>query len=129
MKESILTFHLGDLMDSLVFHYSWYQQINRIEEARGATEACNYIKAILDYAFYGVLPTPESSVYLYGFDTIKQQIDIANGKAINGRPKKNISYSDIMYYKQAGKSVKEIAQIFNVSEGTIYRRLRLENNP
>ena len=129
MKESILTFHLGDLMDSLVFHYSWYQQINRIKEARGATEACNYIKAILDYAFYDVLPTPESSVYLYGFDTIKQQIDIANGKAINGRPKKNISYSDIMYYKQAGKSVKEIAQIFNVSEGTIYRRLRLENNP
>lgn len=129
MKEPILTFHLGDSMDSLIFHYSWYQQINRIEEARGVTEACDYIKAILDYAFYDVLPIPESSVYLYGFDTIKQQIDIANGKAISGRPKKNISYSDIMYYKQAGKTVKEIAQIFNVSEGTIYRRLRLENNP
>ena len=129
MKELILTFYLGDLMDSLTFHYSWYQQINRIREARGVDEACNYIEAIFDYAFYGTLPIPESSVYLYGFDAIKQQIDIANGQAISGRPKKNISYSDIMYYKQAGKTVKEIAQIFNVSEGTIYRRLRLENNP
>ena len=95
---------------------------------RGASEACNYIEAILHYAFYDILPPSESSVYLYGFDTIKQQIDIANGQAISGRPKKSISYSDIMYYKQAGKTVKEIAQIFNVSEGTIYRRLRLENN-
>ena len=128
MKELILTFYLGDSMNSLTFHYSWYQQINRIREARGADEACNYIKAILDYAFYDILPSSESSVYLYGFDTIKQQIDIANGQAISGRPKKNISYSDIMYYKQAGKSVKEIAEILDVSAATIYRRLHSENN-
>ena len=128
MKESILTFYLGDLMNSIPFYDTWYQQIQRIEEMRGASEACNYIEAILDYAFYDILPPSESSVYLYGFDTIKQQIDIANGQAISGRPKKSISYSDIMYYKQAGKTVKEIAQIFNVSEGTIYRRLRLENH-
>lgn len=128
MKELILTFYLGDSMDSIPFYNTWYQQTQRIREMRGAEEACNYIEAILDYAFYDILPPSESSVYLYGFDTIKQQIDIANGQAISGRPKKNISYSDIMYYKQAGKTVKEIAQIFNVSEGTIYRRLRLENN-
>ena len=128
MKELILTFYLGDSMDSIPFYNTWYQQIQRIREMRGAEEACNYIEAILDYAFYDILPPSESSVYLYGFDTIKQQIDIANGQTISGRPKKSISYSDIMYYKQAGKTVKEIAQIFNVSEGTIYRRLRLENN-
>lgn len=128
MKESILTFYLGDSMNSIPFYDTWYQQIQRIREMRGAEEAYNYGEAILAYAFDRQLPIPESSVYLYGFDTIKQQIDIANGQAISGRPKKNISYSDIMYYKQAGKTVKEIAQIFNVSEGTIYRRLRLENN-
>ena len=109
MKELILTFYLGDSMNSIPFYDTWYQQIQRIEEMRGTEEAYNYCEAILAYAFDRQLPIPESSVYLYGFDTIKPQID--------------------MYYKQAGKSVKEIAQIFNVSEGTIYRRLRLENNP
>lgn len=128
MKELILTLYLGDSMNSVLFHDTWYQQIERIKDMRSAEEAYNYCEAILAYAFDGTLPPSDSFVYLYGFDAIKQQIDIANGQAISGRPKKNISYSDIMYYKQAGKSVKEIAQIFNVSEGTIYRRLRLENN-
>lgn len=95
---------------------------------RGTEEAYNYCEAILAYAFDRQLPIPESSVYLYGFDTIKQQIDIANGQAISGRPKKSISYSDIMYYKQAGKSIKEIAEILDVSTATIYRRLRSGNN-
>ncbi|MDD1501504.1 helix-turn-helix domain-containing protein [Lysinibacillus sp. CNPSo 3705] len=42
----------------------------------------------------------------------------------NGRPKVAINELELLQLKDAGKSNREIAQIFRVSEATIRRRLK-----
>jgi len=42
----------------------------------------------------------------------------------NGRPKLSINESKLLHLKDAGKSNREIARVFGVSEATIRRRLK-----
>lgn len=69
MQHDIYTTPLKD--EAFLFHHSFFSTYQRLE----GQEAQDYINAILVYAFYGLKPDENKSVWTHGLDTVFSQMD------------------------------------------------------
>lgn len=126
---------------SFVLYESVYKQSERLEKKLGAEAAYRFIKAVMEFGLYGVIPEEEDNVWLYGLEQTITSIDkakdrytaaVANGKK-GGRPK-TIDDSKIKELIDQGKTNKEIADMLGCSissvekKGAQYRKNRKNLN-
>lgn len=122
---------------SFVLYESAYKQIEIIEKRLGKEAAYNFIKDIMQFGLYGVIPQEDSDSWLYGFEqTItsianaksKYEAAVENGKK-GGRPKKQLNETEVYQKKRELGTWKAVAAYYKVSEQTLKNyRLEWEEN-
>lgn len=111
---------------SFVMYESVYKQMEILEKRLGKETAYNFMKAVLDFGLYGVLPEEDSEVMLYGFEqTItsiaaakeRRIISIENGK--KGGRKKMIDDDKVLALKETGMTNQDIANQVGCSVSSV----------
>lgn len=121
--------------ESMVIYESAYKAINYLPDVAMKWEA---IEGLMKYGFYGEEPESDNPfinmVYVQAIPSMRSAKEryekaVENGKK-GGRPT-DIKDEDIIKYKSEGKTNKEIADIFGVTEKAIEKRVTniRKNNP
>jgi hypothetical protein len=105
--------------------------MDRLEGRLGKEIAYDYMKAVIEFGLYGVVPGDEEDVWLYGLEQTFATIDsaksryekaCANGKK-GGRPTVSLDEQTVMERYKELKTWKATAASFGVDEDTL-RKLR-----
>ena len=115
--------------ESFVLYESVYKQASILEKRLGKEVAYDFIKAIMEFGLYGVVPEEDDIVWLYGFEQSITSIgaakdrynaSIENGKK-GGRPQTidrekvielhNKKYTNKQIAQQMGCSVSSVEKI------------------
>ena len=119
--------------DSMVLYGSVYRQFERMIQHGMKEQALEYITAIMEYGFDGVVPDNDSMVWLYGFDSNIASIDCAavryakaqeNG-SLSGRARKELNKEEVLAKKEELKTWGAVARYFKVDDKTL-RKIRAE---
>ena len=119
--------------DSMVLYGSVYRQFKRMLQRGMREDALEYITAIMEYGFDGLIPNEDSAVWLYGFDSNMASIDSAtvryakaqeNG-SLGGRTRKELNKAEVLAKKEELKTWGAVARYFKVDEKTL-RKIRAE---
>lgn len=117
--------------ESFVLYESVFKQVEILEKRLGKEVAFDYIKAIMEFGLYAVVPEEESSVWLYGFEqsitsigAAKQRYNAAveNGKK-GGRKKIELNQEEVMQKKEELKTWKAVAEYYGIEADTL-RKIR-----
>ena len=116
--------------NSFVLYESVFKQYDTLDKRLGSEVSNNFIRAIMEYGLYGVVPDDDSDVWLYGFEQAITSIEAAKTRRLKnmfdgskgGRPRKEIDMDELDEQIEAGIPLKAIAGFFKVSEDTIQRR-------
>lgn len=116
---------------AFVFYESFLKTIQNVERFAGKEAAYDYLISIMEYGCYGLLPDETNPAWLYGFEQVRTAIShaqerrdkqVANGKK-GGRPRTSVDVETILNMKNQGMTYKEIADMLNISESTVKRRI------
>lgn len=114
--------------DSMVLYGSVYRQFERLLQRGKKEEALEYIQAVMEYGFDGVIPNEDSDVWLYGFDSNMISIDNAAARyakaqesgSRGGRPKISLDKDEVMKKKEELRTWGAVAKYYGISERTLY---------
>lgn len=118
--------------EHFVLYASVFNTFDLLCEQVGKEAACDYIRAIMEYGFDGVIPPRKNPAWLYGFEKDKISIDNAQARyeksqvngAKGGRKKAKIDMERLCQLKETTKMTwDEIANEFPpYSKRTLQRR-------
>ena len=117
--------------ESFVIYESMFKQMDRLEGKLGKEVAYDFMKAVMEFGLYGVMPGDEEDVWLYGLEQTFATIDSAkaryeracgNGKK-GGRPTVDLDQQSVLQKYKELKTWKATAAFFGVDEDTL-RKLR-----
>lgn len=118
--------------EHFVLYASVFNTFDLLCEQVGKEAACDYIRAIMEYGFDGVIPLRNNPAWLYGFEKDKISIDNAQARyeksqvngARGGRKKAKIDMERLCRLKETTKMTwDEIANEFPpYSKRTLQRR-------
>lgn len=119
--------------DSMVLYGSVYRQFERMLKRGMREDALEYIAAIMEYGFDGIIPDENSAVWLYGFDSNMASIDSAavryakaqESGSLGGRARKELDKTEVLAKKEELKTWGAVARYFKVDEKTL-RKIRAE---
>ena len=117
--------------ESFVLYESVYKQMEILEKRLNKETAYDFLKAVMEFGLYGVMPDDESPVWLYGFEQTITSISsakdrraatIANGKK-GGRATK-YDKDEIIELHESGMSNAKITEKIGCSLSTVERAVR-----
>ena len=117
--------------ESFVFYESVYKQAERLEKKLGKEVGYDFLKAVIEFGLYGVIPDDDDNAWLYGLEQTITSIDAAknryaaaveNGKK-GGRKKVELNQEEVMKKKAELKTWKAVAAFYKVDEDTL-RKIR-----
>lgn len=116
--------------ESFVMYESVFKQFDRLNKRLGNEVSNNFIKAIMEYGLYGVVPDEEDEIWLYGLEQAITSIDAAKARRAKniedgnkgGRPRKDLDMDEIDEQIKNRLPLKLIAGYHKVSVDTIQRR-------
>ena len=117
--------------ESFVFYESVYKQAERLEKKLGKEVGYDFLKAVIEFGLYGVVPDDDDNAWLYGLEQTITSIGAAkdryaaaveNGKK-GGRKKVELNQEEVMKKKAELKTWKAVAAFYKVDEDTL-RKIR-----
>ena len=117
--------------ESFVFYESVYKQVERLEKKLGKEVGYDFLKAVIEFGLYGVVPDDDDNAWLYGLEQTITSIGAAkdryaaaveNGKK-GGRKKVELNQEEVMKKKAELKTWKAVAAFYKVDEDTL-RKIR-----
>ena len=117
--------------ESFVFYESVYKQAERLEKKLGKEVGYDFLKAVIEFGLYGVVPDDDDNAWLYGLEQTITSIGAAkdryaaaveNGKK-GGRKKIELNQEEVMKKKAELKTWKAVAAFYKVDEDTL-RKIR-----
>ena len=117
--------------ESLVFYESVYKQAERLEKKLGKEVGYDFLKSVIEFGLYGVVPDDDDNAWLYGLEQTITSIGAAkdryaaaveNGKK-GGRKKVELNQEEVMKKKAELKTWKAVAAFYKVDEDTL-RKIR-----
>lgn len=117
---------------AFVFYESFLKNIQQVERFQGKEAAYDYMMDLIEYGLYGLVPDENSITWLYGFEHMRDSIDIAQNRRekqiaqgkMGGRPRKMVDIKEILFLKQQGLSLRAISDKLHISEKTARRRIQ-----
>lgn len=116
---------------SFVLYESVYKHIQTLQKRVSAETALKYANAVMEFGLYGVIPSEDDVVWIYGFEQAMTSIysskekyskAIDNGKK-GGAPRK-YNHDLIVELKDQGLTNKQIAEEIGCAEITVSRALK-----
>lgn len=116
---------------AFVFYESFLKNIQQVERFQGKAAAYDFIMDLIEYGLYGLVPEEDNITWLYGFESMRDSIDIAQNRRqkqiaqgkMGGRPRKMVDVEEIIRLRDQGLSMKAIADKLSISYKTVSRRL------
>lgn len=116
---------------AFVFYESFLKNIQQVERFQGKEAAYDYMMDLIEYGLYGLVPEENSITWLYGFEHMRDSIDIAQNRRekqiaqgkMGGRPRKVVDIEEILSLRNQGLSLRAIADKLSISYKTVSRRL------
>ena len=117
--------------ESFVFYESVYKQAERLEKKLGKEVGYDFLKAVIEFGLYGVVPDDDDNAWLYGLEQTITSIGAAknryaaaveNGKK-GGRKKVELNQEEVMKKKAELKTWKAVAAFYKIDEDTL-RKVR-----
>ena len=119
--------------ESFVFYESVYKQAERLEKKLGKEVGYDFLKAVIEFGLYGVVPDDDDNAWLYGLEQTITSIGAAkdryaaaveNGKK-GGRPVVELKEKEVLKKKEELGTWKAVANYYGVTEQTL-RNKRVE---
>ena len=119
--------------ESFVFYESVYKQAERLEKKLGKEVGYDFLKAVIEFGLYGVVPDDDDNAWLYGLEQTITSIGAAkdryaaaveNGKK-GGRPVVELKEKEVLKKKEELGTWKAVASYYGVTEQTL-RNKRVE---
>lgn len=119
--------------ESFVMYESVYKQAAILEKRLGKEIAYDFLKAVIEFGLYGVLPDEDDLVWLYGFEQTITSISkakdrytaaVENGK--KGGRKPTIDKEKVLALKAQGLTNKQVAEEVGCSVSSV-EKINAEN--
>lgn len=116
-----------DNTESFVLYESVFKQAELLEKRFGKEMAWDFIKVVMEYGLYAVIPEEDDDIWLYGLGQTFTSIDAAKARrerniidgSKGGRPAIQLNEEEVMRKKEELKTWKNVASYYKISENTL----------
>ena len=116
-----------DNTESFVLYESVFKQAELLEKRLGKETAWDFIKAVMEYGLYAVIPEEDNDIWLYGLEQTFTSINAAKTRrerniidgSKGGRPAIQLNEEEVMRKKEELKTWKNVALYYKISEDTL----------